>query len=260
MNNVLFEDENRDFTEPCVGYGTWKAYGGHRLWLSPETNPETYFPDNSPVEYIIDKNEITLLPAQTAFGKQFELKVKMSESEPLVQIVHRIENTASCPQIFSPWSITSLTQGGTCMIPLSKRKSGYLPNRALSLWDYSDIKDSRFTLENDFAVLKQNPLQKEAFKAGFNVEEGFVAYDVHGQMFVKSVPLYKNVRYPDFSSNFEVYTNNLFLECETVGEIRCFNQNESAYLEESWGLLLSHEVYKDGDTIHQIFQKINHSI
>ena len=30
--------------------GTWKPYGGHRLWVAPEVMPNTYYPDNAPVE------------------------------------------------------------------------------------------------------------------------------------------------------------------------------------------------------------------
>ena len=29
--------------------GTWKPYGGHRLWVWPEVFPATYAPDNDPI-------------------------------------------------------------------------------------------------------------------------------------------------------------------------------------------------------------------
>ena len=31
--------------------GVWKPYGGHRLWIAPENMPNSYTPDNEPVEY-----------------------------------------------------------------------------------------------------------------------------------------------------------------------------------------------------------------
>src|SRR5690242_10257096 len=31
-------------------WGTWKPYGGHRLWAAPEEMPRTYYPDNEPIE------------------------------------------------------------------------------------------------------------------------------------------------------------------------------------------------------------------
>src|SRR3982751_6411327 len=30
--------------------GTWKPYGGHRLWVAPENMPLSYAPDNDPIE------------------------------------------------------------------------------------------------------------------------------------------------------------------------------------------------------------------
>ena len=71
--NILFEDVRRDFCELNKGYGTWYAYGGHRLWTAPEVMPETYFPDNSRVTCDYTDGVLTLTPKATPFGKQFSL-------------------------------------------------------------------------------------------------------------------------------------------------------------------------------------------
>ena len=34
----------------------WYNYGGHRLWISPESLPETYYPDNDKVLYSTEPN------------------------------------------------------------------------------------------------------------------------------------------------------------------------------------------------------------
>ena len=34
----------------------WENFGGHRIWLSPESYPETYTPDDKPVDYEITQN------------------------------------------------------------------------------------------------------------------------------------------------------------------------------------------------------------
>ena len=54
--NVLYNDLNREYrrAEPILQehYGEnaqYFAYGGHRLWTSPERMPESYYPDNKPV-------------------------------------------------------------------------------------------------------------------------------------------------------------------------------------------------------------------
>lgn len=90
--NVLFEDTERRFTEPAGKYGTWVAYGGHRLWCAPEVNPETYYPDNSRVSCEITDNTLTLKPPVTPFGKEFTMIIEMNEASPVVKITHKIRN------------------------------------------------------------------------------------------------------------------------------------------------------------------------
>ena len=120
---------------------------------------------------------------------------------------------------------------------MSTHKKGYLPNRVISLWDYSDINDSRFRITNSEVRIRQDSYVRKAFKAGFNLEDGYAAYAVNGQIFAKCIPKYEEVCYPDYSCNFEVYTNSLFLECELLGEKREFAKNEEAVISEHWCLL-----------------------
>lgn len=235
--NVLFEDTDKRFTEPAGEYGTWVAYGGHRLWCAPEINPETYFPDNSIVSCKISGGTAELCPPETPFGKKFTMLIEMDETAPVVRIVHKIRNLSEKKAEFAPWSVTSLTSGGVCLIPMSTRKSGYLPNRTVSLWDYSEINDSRLKMTDTEVRIRQDKFIKKPFKAGFNLEDGFSAYAVNGQIFAKCIPEYGDVFYPDYSCNFEVYTNNMFLECELLGEQREYSQNEEAVISEVWCML-----------------------
>ncbi|MDY3793084.1 MAG: hypothetical protein SOZ56_11515 [Oscillospiraceae bacterium] len=235
--NVLFEDTERRFTEPAGEYGCWVAYGGHRIWCAPEVNPETYYPDNGIVSYSINENELILKPPVTPFGKEFTIIVEMDDTAPVVKLTHKIKNISEDDAEFAPWSVTSLSDGGVCMIPLNTDKRGYLPNRVMSLWDYSDIYDSRFRMSNSEVRIRQDCFIRKAFKAGFNLEDGFAAYAVKDQIFAKCIPEYKDVCYPDYSCNFEVYTNNLFLECELLGEKRRYACNEEAVISEQWCLL-----------------------
>lgn len=234
--NVLFEDTDRNFTEPAGEYGTWTAYGGHRLWIAPEVNPETYYPDNNAVSYTINGNTLTLNPPVTPFGKEFTVVIEMDDTAPTVRITHKIKNLSEKDAEFAPWSVTSLTDGGVCIIPMNTAKTGYLPNRVISLWDYSDLNDSRFKMTNSEVRLRQDRFIQKAFKAGFNLEEGFAAYAVNDQIFAKCVPDYENVCYPDFSCNFEVYTNSLFLELELLGEMRRVGCGEESVISEKWCL------------------------
>lgn len=235
--NILFEDNERRFSENTDGYGTWYAYGGHRCWIAPEVKPETYYPDNQAVSYSFESGVLHLLPPATPFGKQVELEIELDSRSSSARITQRITNISGKEAVFAPWSVTGLRPGGICMIPLSKRKSGFLPNRVMSLWDYSDIADKRFFISNDMAQVRQDSSEQKAFKAGFNVEDGFTVYAADDQLFIKSFGEYRDVRYPDYSCNFEIYTNSLFLECEVLGEQRSYLSGESAEISEVWQLL-----------------------
>jgi hypothetical protein len=233
--NVLFEDTDRNFYEINKGYGVWYAYGGHRIWCAPETIPETYLPDNSRVAVDFSGNTLTLTPMKTSFGKQFSLIITV-ENENTVYVENRITNCSGKPAEFAPWSVTGLAAGGTEIIPLCTDNNGFLPNRTMSLWSYSDVQDERFTLADKYALLKHDASAKKAFKVGFNVTGGQIIYVNGSQIFRKTFEEYENVSYPDFCCNFETYTNNLFLECELLGEMKKYQPGETASIKEKWEL------------------------
>lgn len=232
--NILFEDVRRDFCELNKGYGTWYAYGGHRLWTAPEVMPETYFPDNSRVTCDYTDGVLTLTPKATPFGKQFSLSIKMGEGYA-VQIRNEIRNVSDKPAVFAPWSVTGLASGGTEFVPLSKAQTGFLPNRTLALWSYSDIRDPRFMLTDSYATLFHDEQAEKPFKAGFNVTDGWIVYCAGNQIFRQSFGGYDpDIQYPDFACNFETYTNKHFLECEILGALRAYQPGESAVIDETW--------------------------
>ena len=233
--NVLFEDIDRNFYEMNSGYGVWYAYGGHRIWCAPEEMPETYLPDNSKVEAIFDKRSLILRPARTKFDKQFEIVITMNDDDT-VNIDNRITNCSDKPSRFAPWSVTGLAAGGTEIIPLCTDNNGFLPNRTMALWSYSDVNDKRFTLTDKYALLRQDNKAEKPFKTGFNVTGKQIIY-VNGKNILKvSFDGYTPAEYPDFCCNFETYTNNLFLECEILGELKTYKPGETASLKETWEL------------------------
>ncbi len=231
--NVLLEDTERNFSEDNGEYGKWYTYGGHRLWCAPELKPETYFPDNDPVQYAFKDDTLTLTPPATPFGKQYIVAVKMGAANS-VSVENKIINTSDKPAMFAPWSITALTTEGIEIIPLNKEETGFLPNRTMALWSYDDLYDSRFRLFNDAAILSQSTSTSKAFKVGFNVTDGYVGYACKDRLFIKTFGRYTDVRYPDYSCNFETYTNKYFLECEVVGEYREYQPGEEAVISETW--------------------------
>ena len=149
--NMLFEDIDRNFYEINNGYGVWYAYGGHRIWSAPEVMPETYLPDNIRIESFFDNGVLTLRPAMTKFDKQFEIVVTMGEGNSVI-IENRITNCSDKPAEYAPWSVTGLAAGGTEIIPLCRDDNGFLPNRTMALWSYSDVRDERFRLILNYMI------------------------------------------------------------------------------------------------------------
>ena len=231
--NILFEDINRDFYEMNKGYGIWYAYGGHRLWSAPEKMPETYYPDNHRVNYTYKDGVLTLEPRETISGKQFRLTVEFV-SDHAVRVRNTIVNVSETPQCFAPWSVTGFASGGTEFIPLNRAETGFLPNRTMALWSYSDVKDERFELNNGYALVKQDSKKKNPFKAGFNVTGKQIVYIKDQQVLKVTFDDYKKIEYPDFCCNFETYTNDLFLECEILGELKTYQPGETASVREVW--------------------------
>lgn len=116
------------------------------------------------------------------------------------------------------------------------RKTGYLSNRVLSLWDYSNMADPRVTWGKEFITLKQDTAAETPFKLGINNEHGWAAYLLDGVAFIKRYTHDGSVTYPDNNVSYESYTCDKFLEMETVGELKEVQPGETVYLEENWEL------------------------
>lgn len=241
--NILFEDIDRNF-QMDTEYGIWYTYGGHRVWKSPEVVPETYFPDNDSVDVKFEKNILEIVQKETVFGKQFSMIIKINEDSS-VDIENRIKNCLDEPQRFAPWSITALTPGGTEYINLNTEDTGFLANRTIALWPYSKISDKRFELQDDLAVLHQDETAQTAFKVGFNVVCGEAEYIKGNQRFIKKFDAYNpDYNYPDYSCNFETYTNKYFIECEVIGDEREYMPGESAIISEKWIIDRMEEIHE----------------
>ena len=142
--NILFEETGRHFSLEVDGYGTWYTYGGHRLWRSPEIVPETYYPDNSPVNAEFSGGVLKLAAEPTPFGTQYSIEVSFNEDESL-KVVNKILNCSDKPLRFAPWSITGLAAGGTEYIDLSTDLISATAKR-FSEWILQNLKLSKSDL------------------------------------------------------------------------------------------------------------------
>lgn len=238
--NIMFEDVNRDFTASGpefdkFGGGTWYIYGGHRLWTSPEGMPKSYYPDNTPVPYEIIENGVRLMPEPQKWNQYaFEIEVTMEPDTGAVNLVHKVTNTAAWPVELAPWTMSVLSPGGKEFVPQPTKETGLLGNRLLALWPYTKLTDARVHWGDKFISLTQNPENQDKFKFGINSEHGYAMYFNHGDLFVKQFTPIEGGNYPDGGMSFETFTNNYFLEMESLGELAKIEPEQTVTHAERW--------------------------
>ena len=244
--NIMFEDVDRIMNKPAGSLAEvyseedyWNIYGGHRFWISPESWPVTYYPDNEKVEVEICGNTVTLTtPVQRVTGYKETIELTFSEVSTAVSVKHILENNSEEEKTCAIWAITVLSQNGKCIVPQSSRKTGLLSNRTLMFWPYTDVNDERLTIDNKYITLCQDSGAKSSLKFGINNEDGYIWYINHGYTFRKYfITNHIKNTYPDNGCSCEVYTNRLFLEAESLSPLKTLQPGEKAEHTEVWELL-----------------------
>ncbi|MBQ8403857.1 MAG: hypothetical protein IJX55_05475 [Clostridia bacterium] len=260
--NMMFEDVERNFSNDVssmFGEGkTWYTYGGHRIWLSPEGFPETYYPDNDKVLYSTFANGAEFIPpVQDVTGIQISVKLEIAEDKPEIKISHKIANTNKTYLKGSVWCLSVMAQGGTALVPQPTEDTGLLPNRTLVMWPYARFNDTRFTLCDKYITVSQDKDATDAFKFGINNTSGKSAYINNGQALVKYVEYQEGAEYPDGGCSTEVYTNNLFEELESLSPLYTLAPEESMTHIETWTLFDGIEITKKTDAeLAKVAEKI----
>jgi hypothetical protein len=210
-------------------------HGGHRLWHAPENMPRTYIPDEDPVEIRAIENGIIITqPVEADTGIQKSLKINLSGENAPIIIDHKLTNHGSQPIECSPWAITQLKTGGVAILPLSQEQTGFLPNRSLVFWPYSDITNTQISWGNRYLFVRAQ--MQSPFKVGFRNPRGWLAYWIDRTLFVKRAKFDSKAEYYDFGSSSECYCNDRFLELETLAPISKINPGQSTTHTEIWEL------------------------
>lgn len=221
-------------------WGDWHPYGGHRLWTAPEGMPRSYYPDNSPVNVAEVPNGATFMPpAEGPTSVQKKMTVTLDPEGTGVKIHHEVINIGQWPIELAAWALTIVRGGGTTIFPQEPFKAHgevLLPARPLTLWNYTDMSDPRWTFGKKFVQLRTDAGRDFAQKVGALVTEGWASYLLEGDLFVKRFPCIAGATYPDYGCNFETFTKGTFMEVETVGPITKLQPGESVTHDERWFL------------------------
>jgi hypothetical protein len=132
-----------------------------------------------------------------------------------------------------------MAQGGTVISGFPPR--GHHPQNLeatnpLVMWAYTDLSDPRWKFTRKYLTLHQDPNNTDAQKLGMFNQNTWAAYLRNDQVFVKRTTADPAKQYPDFGCSFETFTNNLFLEIETLGPLTKLTPGKTVELVEHWGL------------------------
>ncbi len=212
----------------------WRIFGGHRLWLAPESE-KSYYPDNSSIKYDIEENEIKLEQDADKYLHIIKyIKICFSEDDPSVlSVTHIVKNNGNKELCAGVWTVSAMAAGAVIEIPFNGTKEGYAPGRNISLWRDTNLGDSRLKVSSEKISIYHKPLNNY-FKIGLWCDEGRAACISNGQKFEKKAEVFKDRDYPDNNVNVEVFQCPQMLEFELLGPLSKIPPGESISFTEQW--------------------------
>ncbi|MFH1737789.1 MAG: hypothetical protein ABIH23_02190 [bacterium] len=236
----------------------WVPYGGHRLWIAPEAQPLTYFPDNVPVSVKMQSDTLVLTAPverssefEGSSGVQKEMIIQM-DSEDSVRVIHSITNHNPWTIDLALWALTFMKPGGKLIIPnpsYGPHSENLLPVRSFTVWKYTEMGDPQFHWGNRYIILKQDTTREKPNKIGVANVEGWAAYQRGEHLFVKYHEHNLDAIYPDMGCSLETFTNNETLEFETLGPMIKLAPGETGEHIERWRLFKGINATDDEDSI-----------
>ncbi len=214
--------------------------GGDRVWKAPEDPVATWAPDNVPVEITTTANGlIARAPVEPLTNLQKEIEVRMAAAGTEVTVLHRITNRSLFSLEYSVWALTMMAPGGVAITgfpPRGKHPANLEATNPLVMWAYTNLSDKRWVFTKKYLALKQDPNNSDAQKLGMFNPNTWGAYILNGEAFIKRASAIPGERYPDFGCSFETFTNNEFLEMETLGPLTRLAPGKTAEQVEHWSL------------------------
>ena len=223
-----------------TGETDFQLRGGHRVWKAPEDPIATWAPDNVPVQIEIASDGLVARePVEPLTKLQKEIAIHLAPSGTQVTVIHRIANKSLFPLEFSVWAMSMMAQGGVAITgfpPRGHHPADLAATNPLVMWAYTDLSDHRWKFTKKYMALRQDPNDANAQKLGLFNPNTWVAYVLNGEAFVKQARADPSKTYPDFGCAFETFTNNDFLEIETLGPLTRVAPGQAVEHLEHWTL------------------------
>lgn len=224
-----------------TSWGTWRPWGGHRLWVGPEAMPQSYAPDNSPID-VEQAAQFTMNLSQKIdqSGTQKEMTIRMESDSSGIEITHRVTNRTESSIKLCPWAITIMREGGVAVIPLAPFRTHdeeLLPAQPIVRWFFTDWTDPRWGFGRSHVALRGDNSRKSPQKIGTMNREGWCGFLHGGTFFIKSFPSLLSESYPDLGCNNEVYGDGSYIELESLGPLTDLEPGRTCSHVERWRLV-----------------------
>ena len=239
------------------GGNQYRSYGGHRLWVAPETAGWTDHPDNLPVMVSeTDDGMCFTPPREEGTGLQKSIIISLPSTGPTVTVRHTLTNVTDEPIMCALWALSVMAPGGTAIIPHERfipHGEKVLPARPMVLWHYADMTDPRWTWGKKFVRLRQSIDATTPQKFGVLTTDGWAAYANDGRIFLKHFPYDPAASYPDYGCNAEIFTNKKMLEVESLGPMGPLRPGETRSHTEQWTLFSAGHLPEEDDDLERLF-------
>lgn len=222
------------------GEKTWQPRGGHRIWMAPEDGVLSYALDNSRVHVEVRGDTVELTQAvEPETGLQKQMVVKLASTGTNVEVINRIRNKASKPRDMATWGLTMMAPGGTGIVvfpPRGTHPKDLAPTNPLVMSAYTDFSDNRWHFTKKYLILRMDPKATSPQKAGTFNKNTVGAYLLGSDLFIKQASARDPLKQPDWGCSYETFTNNQFLEMETLGELNHLQPGATIEHTEHWSL------------------------
>lgn len=222
------------------GEEKFQLRGGDRVWKAPEDPVATWAPDNVPVEIVVtDSGLVAREPVEPLTNLQKEIEINMAQSGSEVTVSHRIANRSLFTLKLAPWALTMMAPGGIAVSgfpPRGRHPVNLEATNPLVMWAYTNLADPRWKFTRKYLTLRQDPNNSEAQKLGSFNPDTWAAYFLNNELFLKRANSDPSKTYPDFGCSFETFTNNEFLEIETLGPMTELAPGHAVEHVERWAL------------------------
>lgn len=237
--NLFAEVSPHSQAKPTAYGDDWHIYGGHRLWYAPEDDARSYFPDNAPVQVEeTPRGARVVQEVEPHTGLEKSLSLTLSERAAHAVVSHQLTNRGADSWELAPWALSAMAPGGVAIFPhepFRPHPEALAPARPMVLWPFTRMSDPRWVWGDRYILLRQDPGAPEPQKVGLYDRLGYMAYALEGQLFIKChTP--RPGAHADFGCNVQTFTNELFLELESLGPLVQLAPGQSVEHIEHWFL------------------------